>query len=443
MCQGHHVQRKHGKPVTPLRDKIPQGTYKHCTIEGCTLPHRGKGLCDYHRVRQRNDRRGGAGLRKHLRFLHLRQRGICSICDNPLPRLPSKGQPFGLEEVVDHHFPVEHGGTDVFDNLRAVHKPCNGSKGDRIPIDAQFTLPLGAKGRHQKQPLLIDLSFHLRIAKTCEFPRCGKPHDSKGLCSGHWAQQRKGQALRQLRAVAPKGSVPAQCTLEGCDRPHSGRGLCKNHRDQEKRTEKLRDGTFTVCAFEDCGRPSSAKGLCVGHRKQQKEGKQLKPLRDVAAKGSVTAQCTLKGCDRPHGGKGLCENHREQQRRREKVKETFVPCRFQGCGRPQSGKGLCAGHLAQRRKGKELQPLQAIAAKGSVTGQCFLEGCDRPHSSKGLCKGHREKQRRQEQVREGTFIPCTFEGCGRPCWGKGLCPGHLAQQRKDKTLVPLRQNAIR
>lgn len=33
----------------------------------------------------------------------------------------------------------------------------------------------------------------------CSFPECGKPHYAKGLCQGHYTQQRKGQELRPLQ----------------------------------------------------------------------------------------------------------------------------------------------------------------------------------------------------------------------------------------------------
>lgn len=35
--------------------------------------------------------------------------------------------------------------------------------------------------------------------RKCSFPGCEKPHYGKGLCKGHWNQQRKGQELRPLQ----------------------------------------------------------------------------------------------------------------------------------------------------------------------------------------------------------------------------------------------------
>lgn len=35
--------------------------------------------------------------------------------------------------------------------------------------------------------------------RTCTFESCTKPHLAKGLCSGHWHQQRRGVPLKPLR----------------------------------------------------------------------------------------------------------------------------------------------------------------------------------------------------------------------------------------------------
>jgi hypothetical protein len=38
-----------------------------------------------------------------------------------------------------------------------------------------------------------------RPLKTCEFPGCKKGLKARGLCQGHYDQQKKGQPLRALR----------------------------------------------------------------------------------------------------------------------------------------------------------------------------------------------------------------------------------------------------
>lgn len=47
--------------------------------------------------------------------------------------------------------------------------------------------------------------------RTCTFPDCVNAHYSHGLCGGHNAQRKRGQALRPLRRMHP-------CAAEGCDR---------------------------------------------------------------------------------------------------------------------------------------------------------------------------------------------------------------------------------
>lgn len=43
--------------------------------------------------------------------------------------------------------------------------------------------------------------------RLCTFPACGKKHYAKGLCEGHYLQQRRGQQLRLLRNNARGKSI--------------------------------------------------------------------------------------------------------------------------------------------------------------------------------------------------------------------------------------------
>jgi hypothetical protein len=72
----------------------------------------------------------------------------------------------------------------------------------------------------------------------CPFPACGKRVMSKGLCSGHYHQQHKGQPLRPLTPQEPPGP----------------------------------------CTFPGCGRPRFARRVCVGHYRQVAAGQEMKPL---------------------------------------------------------------------------------------------------------------------------------------------------------------------
>lgn len=91
------------------------------------------------------------------------------------------------------------------------------------------------------------------MIKLCEGPECCRV-DVKafGLCSSHYAQQRRGQPLAPLRAWLK------------------------------------RDG----CTFPDCHKPHKAHGLCAGHCDQRNRGTELRPLRVVAKQGEGTLRST-------------------------------------------------------------------------------------------------------------------------------------------------------
>lgn len=76
----------------------------------------------------------------------------------------------------------------------------------------------------------------------CDFPGCGRPHDSKGYCTGHYNQIRKGHPLRSLPGRNPPGT---KCSASGegwrCDqdaRPFSER--CQFHIEQLSRLGEVR-----------------------------------------------------------------------------------------------------------------------------------------------------------------------------------------------------------
>lgn len=68
------------------------------------------------------------GLRSLLPSLIENQEGICPLCNKPLPEISAKIH-------VDHRWPKAFGGTDDFDNLQAVHTPCNRYKNASIAFE--------------------------------------------------------------------------------------------------------------------------------------------------------------------------------------------------------------------------------------------------------------------------------------------------------------------
>jgi hypothetical protein len=68
--------------------------------------------------------------------------------------------------------------------------------------------------------------------RRCSFPGCGRPHLAKGLCRGHYEQQRCNRALQPLPS-RPRGD-PA-CSFVGCGNVAVNRGLCRAHANQRKK----------------------------------------------------------------------------------------------------------------------------------------------------------------------------------------------------------------
>ena len=71
------------------------------------------------------------GLRRHLPRLLVDQMRICPHCTCPLP------EEISAHIHVDHRWPVKFGGTDDYENLQAVHTPCNKKKNATIELEGQ------------------------------------------------------------------------------------------------------------------------------------------------------------------------------------------------------------------------------------------------------------------------------------------------------------------
>ncbi len=82
------------------------------------------------------------------------------------------------------------------------------------------------------------------------------------------------------------------CHFDPCESPMHAKELCQYHYDQKIKgyplsvRVRLKDGTYDVCQFKGCNKAHLSKGLCSGHYAQQSAGKELRPLRKMAAKGT-------------------------------------------------------------------------------------------------------------------------------------------------------------
>jgi len=134
--------------------------------------------------------------------------------------------------------------------------------------------------------------------KTCTFGGCGRDAKSKGLCSGHYQQQRFGQELRPLAGWA-KEARP--CAFEGCLRAALCKGYCDGHYQQLRAGKRLvpLQQQHAACTFPGCGKPHEAKGLCLAHYSQQRAGLELRRCLDLPSPveevGEGAWQVTLYG----------------------------------------------------------------------------------------------------------------------------------------------------
>ena len=139
--------------------------------------------------------------------------------------------------------------------------------------------------------------------RRCSFPGCGRPHLAKGLCRGHYEQQRCKRALQPLPS-RPRGD-PA-CSFVGCGNVAVNRGLCQAHANQRKKGQSLRPlrpfyGTQGPCRFDGCSKPRAAGGLCAGHAAQYYGGRPLAPL------FKPKVGCDFPGCTKRHFALGTAK----------------------------------------------------------------------------------------------------------------------------------------
>lgn len=91
--------------------------------------------------------------------------------------------------------------------------------------------------------------------RGCDFPECRNRHEAHGLCPGHLAQRRKGQALRPLTGERPR----RRCPGPGCIKEIAIAAYCRPHMQQLGRGGDLKplrksprrrgDGTITASGY--------------------------------------------------------------------------------------------------------------------------------------------------------------------------------------------------
>lgn len=108
-----------------------------------------------------------------VKSLLARDGNLCKHPDCGL-ELTSKNPP-----TIDHWFPLAAGGTWDIDNLKLMHKKCNASKGDKIPLDDN-TLPVVEK--KPKVSRAMKRSDRPVVCEVCQSGRLLGPDEECDKC---------------------------------------------------------------------------------------------------------------------------------------------------------------------------------------------------------------------------------------------------------------------
>jgi hypothetical protein len=219
----------------------------------------------------------------------------------------------------------------------------------------------------------------------CAFEGCAnKATGSRGWCTAHYAQWRKGGALRPLRArasVAP-GEV---CSYPGCGGPYQAKGFCGAHYTQLLRTgEVVALGTprrrspqnrAPECSTPECKATPKKRGYCERHYRQ---------ARRRGEAGWNGERCSFEPCEGVAVSKGMCDMHYKRS-----LKEQRGPCAIDGCSKQIAAKGWCAAHYSRNRKYGD-----PLAWRKPSKQVCTVDDCKLPRVGDGLCSLHYRRMRR-------------------------------------------------
>lgn len=190
--------------------------------------------------------------------------------------------------------------------------------------------------------------------RNCSYHKCSVAASTQGLCAAHYAQQRAGRPLTDVKRIMPRGVRGIEeCADVGCDRLVLKAWLCAGHYKQKasgQDPKAIRDrgpvgANDGPCAADACSNDAAARGLCSGHYEQQRLGR---PLTDIRER---RVGCDVDNCDSKHDAKGVCATHYSILTRFNLTAERYsdMLCEQDGgcaiCGlRCASGKALAVDH---------------------------------------------------------------------------------------------------
>jgi hypothetical protein len=197
--------------------------------------------------------------------------------------------------------------------------------------------------------------------KICSFTDCGRPHNSKGYCSGHMHMILQGKPLRPIvtKDHYINSFINKICSIDGCDNKTRAKGYCSNHYNRiilkktatasnAKPARKYLIG-IKACIIDGCDSDAKSKGLCNKHYLKAR-------YEPVARKPVIMRLCSIEGCNKKHRGKGFCLSHYQElignhnRVKKPKIVKEKKICDVDNCDRNAVTRGFCGKHYTRWRK---------------------------------------------------------------------------------------------
>lgn len=146
------------------------------------------------------------------------------------------------------------------------------------------------------------------------------------------------------------------CKIEACQKPAKSCGMCSAHYAKNRKYGDPLAGRTNRggdCTIHECTRPVKAHGMCALHyERYRRRG-------DASISSRPAVRCQIDGCSGKHKGHGLCFFHYDRKRRfgdplgggeRRLSPNSQALCSVGGCGKKAVSKNLCTAHFSKLKK---------------------------------------------------------------------------------------------